>query len=424
MPEKKGDRSVAEQRIASILPLPSKIKIEIGLKNHELFKIVLHILGAGGGREETDQKPTVSTALAVVRNWSWASSFVRIYPVTSSSPCKSIPSVHSSPSPIYHSLYAGSKCSRFFLPFKTEAKAVSVSETFFLFPIPSWQRGEHWAHSPQRGEEVFYTAVFHRLQTWACSTPGNKVRNQTSFDSPGGWRWHHLSRHPAPGLSHVHCGNHCPWMEFAAVAPPLTLQLWEVPAPSPLYLPRKQIPMSQPFPLLLLPGCTTLGPTDPLSPRVFPPPHLTPRTARCSPRAPTGGKDHFHHHPGAQEHSLGRGCLQESTTGSCSHMQNPRDHPTAPPSPSHFTQATVWDFQTPRLSVKYVLNTLKLPWHLWSVWTFPMSSRKGRTGQIYKSIFISIQLEHFSWKLYFSLSWLPHKNFSCWRQLWNLSIHP
>lgn len=54
MPEKKGDHSVAEQRIASILPLPSKIKIEIGLKNHELFKIVLHILVAGGGREETD----------------------------------------------------------------------------------------------------------------------------------------------------------------------------------------------------------------------------------------------------------------------------------------------------------------------------------------------------------------------------------
>lgn len=69
MPEKKGDHSEAEQRIASILPLPSKIKIEIGLKNHELFKIVLHILVAGGGREETDQKPTVlSTALAVLRN--------------------------------------------------------------------------------------------------------------------------------------------------------------------------------------------------------------------------------------------------------------------------------------------------------------------------------------------------------------------
>lgn len=68
MPEKKGDHSVAEQRIASILPLPSQIKIEIGLKNHELFKIVLHILVAGGGREVRDQKPTVSTALAALRN--------------------------------------------------------------------------------------------------------------------------------------------------------------------------------------------------------------------------------------------------------------------------------------------------------------------------------------------------------------------
>lgn len=71
MPEKKGDHSVAEQRIASILPLPSKIKIEIGLKNHELFKIVLHILVAGGGRKVRDQKPTVlSTALAVLKSWS------------------------------------------------------------------------------------------------------------------------------------------------------------------------------------------------------------------------------------------------------------------------------------------------------------------------------------------------------------------
>lgn len=165
MPEKKGDHSVAEQRIASILPLPSQIKIEIGLKNHELFKIVLHILVAGGGREVRDQKPTVSTALAVLRNWSWAYSSARIYPVTSPSSFRSIPSVHSSPSPIHHSLYAGSKCSSFFS--LLEAKAVSVSETCSLFPIPSWQRG---AHGALRGEELFCTAAFHRLQTWACGT--------------------------------------------------------------------------------------------------------------------------------------------------------------------------------------------------------------------------------------------------------------
>lgn len=68
MPEKKGDHSAAEQRIASILPLPSKIKIEIRLKNHELFKIVLHILVAGGGRKVTDQNPTVLfTALRCVK---------------------------------------------------------------------------------------------------------------------------------------------------------------------------------------------------------------------------------------------------------------------------------------------------------------------------------------------------------------------
>lgn len=72
---------------------------------------------------------------------------------------------------------------------------------------------------------------------------------------------------------------------------------------SPLYLPRQQLSMSQLFPMLHFPGCTILDLTDsllyPCAPSSSPPPG----TARCSPRATKGEKDHFHHPAGAQEQS-------------------------------------------------------------------------------------------------------------------------
>lgn len=58
-----GDHSQAKWIIASILPLPSEVKIEIRLENHELFKIVLHILVASGRTEGTDQKPTAMSTI-------------------------------------------------------------------------------------------------------------------------------------------------------------------------------------------------------------------------------------------------------------------------------------------------------------------------------------------------------------------------
>lgn len=38
-----------------------------------------------------------------------------------------------------------------------------------------------------------------------------------------------LLQAPCSRLSHMHCGNHWLWLEFAAAAPPFTRQLWEVP---------------------------------------------------------------------------------------------------------------------------------------------------------------------------------------------------
>lgn len=120
-------------------------------------------------------------------------------------------------------------------------------------------------------------------------------------------------------------------------------------APCSLYLPRQQLSMSQLFPMLHFPGCTTLDLTDPPLSLCVPPSSPHPHTVRRSPRAAKGRKDHFHHHAGAQEHSQGHGCPQENTTttnlwntyiGPCSHMQNLRDQPTAPSRLSHFAQAT------------------------------------------------------------------------------------
>lgn len=245
------------------------------------LKIVLHILVAGGGRKVTDQKPTVVHCL------SWVKGLVMSFQLCKDLSCHFILflSLHSISSfkSLTHTSFplCRKRMQQVFSPFKRETKAASVSETFSLFLTPNRQRGEHWADS---GEEQFCTAVFHRLQTWACwklhcSTPENKVRNQSSFDSPGGWRLHHLSRHFAPGLSHMHCGNHWPWLAFAPVAPPFTLNSEKFLALSSLDLPRQQLPMNQPFAMLHFPGCTTLDLTDPpLSPCV---PTPSPHPSHC-----------------------------------------------------------------------------------------------------------------------------------------------
>lgn len=94
-------------------------------------------------------------------------------------------------------------------------------------------------------------------------TPGNKVRNQSSFDSPGGWKWHHFCRHPTPGFPTCTVGiTDSDWN----LPPQLLLSLCNSEkclALSSLYLPRQQLSLSQPFPMLHFPACTTLDLTDP-----------------------------------------------------------------------------------------------------------------------------------------------------------------
>lgn len=164
MPEKKGDHSPAKGVIATILPLPSKIKIEIRLKNHELFKIVLHILVAWGRTEETDQKLTVSfTPWAILRNWFWASSFAGISPRYSSLPCKSIPwairsfNVHSGSTEVPHPYITPSiqevNAAVSFCPSWADTKAVSVSETLFALPSLACWEDKNTAHTTLCTEE-------------------------------------------------------------------------------------------------------------------------------------------------------------------------------------------------------------------------------------------------------------------------------
>lgn len=96
MPEKKGDHSLAKWIIASILPLPSKIKIEIRLKNHELFKIVLHILVAL--RQNWRNRPKAHSTvhcLSCIKKLILSCYLCRHLSYSSPS-CKSIPSAISS----------------------------------------------------------------------------------------------------------------------------------------------------------------------------------------------------------------------------------------------------------------------------------------------------------------------------------------
>lgn len=182
MPEKKGDHSLAKGVIATILPLPSKIKIEIRLKNHELFKIVLHILVAWARIEETHQKPRVSfTPWAILRNWFWASSFAGISPRYSSSPCKSIPwgirsfNVHSGSTEVPHpyiipSMQEANAAVSFSPPSWADMKAVSVSETLLALTNTSLlgrTKTLPTSHFAQRSMEPSCAAALHWLQMWA-----------------------------------------------------------------------------------------------------------------------------------------------------------------------------------------------------------------------------------------------------------------
>lgn len=158
-----------------------------------------------------------------------------------------------------------------------------------------------------------------------------------------------------------------------------------------LQLPRQQLSMSQPFPC-----CTSLDLTDPplspcshlpTSPLVLQPQSKQRRkrafpSACCCPGTQPGTWL-----PAGEHHWL-------MVT-----RAEPQGSPHSPFQPVHSAQATALGLSD-LPSVQQVLNTLKLPGHLWSVCTFSMSSRKGRIGQIYKSVFTSIQLLYFSWKLY------------------------
>lgn len=106
-----------------------------------------------------------------------------------------------------------------------------------------------------------------------------------------------------------------------------------------LQLPRQQLSMSQPFPC-----CTSLDLTDP---PLTPCSHLPTSPLVLQPQSKQRRKRAFLQHAAAQEHSQGRGCLQENTTGSWSHVQSLRDHPQPLPACPFCTGYSVGTFRPP-----------------------------------------------------------------------------